>query len=101
MRVDRISTPVLPVPAVEHHLEMEVRQVLRGVAGGPDESQHIALTNYHPFGQSFLVAIEVGVVVDEPLVGVELVDRYSARFVLPELEDGPAVGGDEPRPPGR
>ena len=98
MGIDRLPAPPLSPSAIDHHLEMEVRDVLGCVAGRSDEAEYIALPYRHPLGQSVAIVVEVGVIVDELLVRVELVNRYATRGVLPELEDRSAVRGDDRRP---
>ena len=101
MRIDWISAPILPATAIDHDLEVEVWCVLRRVARRPDKSEYVSLTDFHPLDESFLVAIEVGVIVDETFVGIELINRYATGVVLPEPENGAGSGRDDGSPSGR
>ena len=57
----------------------------RGITGASDISQRIAALQYHSFGESLGVLVEMRVVVSELLIGVELIDSEPAGHTLEEL----------------
>src|SRR5688572_8685438 len=94
MRVDRLASPVLSATAIDHDLKVKVWRVLRGVSRRADEAKDITFADNHALGEAVLIPIKVSVIVDEALVGIELVDRDAPGFILPQLEDRAAVGGN-------
>ena len=98
MRIERLAVPPAPVPAVQQQLEVEMRRVGGGIARGTNVADDIAGLQRLPLGEPGRIALQVGVVVDEALVGVDGVDREPAEVVGAHLEDAPRIGAQDGRP---
>lgn len=95
IRVDRLTVPVLPVGGPQHDLEMQVRNVLWGIAGRPDEAKGITLPNLLARSDTVAVMIEMRVVVYEFVVTISRVDSDAAELIVRHAEDDAIVGGDD------
>jgi hypothetical protein len=74
-----------------------MRRVRRRVAGRADIADQVASLQLHAFAQPVGVAVEMGVVVGEARLGIELVDRQAAGNAGEELDELAVVGGEDPR----
>ena len=66
---------------------MQVRRVLGGVSRRAHVTEDLPLADLLAFGQTVGIAIEVGVVVAEPLGRVELVDGDAAGLAVEQAGD--------------
>lgn len=65
-----------------------------GIAGVPDVSDHLPLSDRIAFGQAIGVTREMSVVENQFLVSGELIDRRATAFALKELEYLAVSGGE-------
>src|SRR6185436_11679921 len=84
---DRGSLPPFLFVGHPEDREMQVRRVARRVAGGADETNHVAALDRRAFLQAFRVALEMRVVVDEGHRRVVLIDRDASRVAQEQARD--------------
>ena len=78
-----------------------MRGLRRRIAGGSHVPDHVPALHGHPFGQSGRVALQMGVLVAEDTLAVELVNRDAPRLAKKELLDDAVLHCNHRRSPRR
>jgi formamidopyrimidine-DNA glycosylase len=98
IRIDRLSLPPLLRRRKVLDREVKVRRIGRRIPGGADVAEDRALYHCIALAQAVGIRIQMCVVVDALLSGVELIDRQSSRAAVVKLTDRAVDCGDHRRP---
>jgi hypothetical protein len=89
IRIDRSALPPTLVEAELEDREMKLRRVRRRIAGGADESDHIAAPDRYSFADFICVMIQMGVVKAVVALAIEFVNGESSLPAYEKLPNDP------------